>query len=405
MRVLQICKKFPFPLKDGESIAVNNLSKALYQNGCEVFLLTMNTAKHYYDFKECPIEMAHYSKIESVYVDNRVKPLTAIGNLFTGESYHVSRLMNLDFEKKIIAVLTDNEPFDIIHVETVFLGAYVDIIRRYSSAKIILRSHNVESEIWKRIAQNSSNFLFKKYLENQVQRLDAFEKWAIQLFDYVLTISDKDKRYFENWNSKLQMTTIPVSLDLNSFAVDDPSEKKTKKPLQIGFIGSLDWMPNVDGVIWFMKEVVPQLVEEEIEFVFNLAGRNMPNSFHDFGSNFISVKGEVEDARIFVEEQDIIVVPLFSGSGMRVKIVEAMSLGKLVVSTAIGLEGIDAKDKQDLFVADSVKSFVESIRFVSSNKAKLSEIGANAKSFAKSHFDNTTVGRKVVAIYRQLLGQ
>lgn len=403
MRVLQICKKFPFPLKDGESIAANSLSKALSGNGCEVSLLTMNTAKHYYDFRECPEEMSHYHRIDSVYVDNRIKPLSAIGNLFTGDSYHVSRLMNFDFERKIISVLTENPPFDIIHVETVFLGAYVDVIRRYSDAGIVLRSHNVESEIWKRIAENTSSFLFKKYLENQVKRLDAFERWAIQLFDYVLTISDKDKQHFQAWFPDLRMTTIPVSLDLEALEQYRGRQENVTGKLRIGFIGSLDWMPNVEGVSWFIKEVIPYLLTQKVDFVFNIAGRNMPGYFKDMATDYIHVAGEVDDARSFVSGQDIIVVPLFSGSGMRVKIVEAMSVGKVVVSTGIGLEGVDATDGQDLYVADTEEDFAKTISYLGRNREKLEETGRNARVFAGNHFDNNAIGRKVAEIYRGLL--
>ena len=144
MKILQICKKVPYPLKDGESIAVNALSNFLHKSGHEVHLLCMNTTKHSRDMKEVKNNLVHYTSIGSVQVDNSFSFLLAFMNLFTKMPYHVSRLIDLDFQKTLKDMLI-NLDFDIIQLETIFLSPYIQTIRENSKAIIVHRSHNVRT--------------------------------------------------------------------------------------------------------------------------------------------------------------------------------------------------------------------------------------------------------------------
>ena len=153
MKILQLCKKFPFPPKDGEVIAINTLSKSLTALGAEVTLLTMNTSKHPVNIAELPPAFKKmYKKVYDVPVYNHITASGAFKNLFEKESYHVTRFISDDFSKKLVEILRGS-PFDVIQLETVFLTPYIDVIRENSDAIIALRSHNVEHEIWKRVAE------------------------------------------------------------------------------------------------------------------------------------------------------------------------------------------------------------------------------------------------------------
>ncbi|HHJ49341.1 MAG TPA: glycosyl transferase family 1, partial [Phaeodactylibacter sp.] len=175
MRILQLCKKFPWPARDGESVAVTHLSKALSQEGAEVSLLAMNTIKHRFEQNALPEALRHYAKVDKVPVDNRIKPLQALYNLvFSRESYHIRRFVVPAFAERLKKWLQEEE-FDVVLLETLYLMPYVDVIRKYSKAKILLRSHNVEHEIWERIAANERNLLKRSYLEVLARRLKAYE--------------------------------------------------------------------------------------------------------------------------------------------------------------------------------------------------------------------------------------
>jgi hypothetical protein len=174
IKILQLTKKFPFPLKDGEAIAVTYMAKALNSLGVELTLLSMNTSKHPFDIKTLAADFNHYKDIHLVDIDNRVKVLDAFLNLFSNKSYHIERFISPEFEEKLKTLL-QSEQFDIVQMETLYLAPYIDTVRKYSNAKICMRSHNVEHEIWKRIADNTTIGAKKWYLQLLSSRLENFE--------------------------------------------------------------------------------------------------------------------------------------------------------------------------------------------------------------------------------------
>ena len=160
MKILQVSKKFPIPSLDGETIAIIEMGKALIDEGCEVSLLTMNTTRHYKNFTLDQIkELHHYKEIATVVVDNDIKIINAFTNLFSDQSYHISRFISTEFETKLIELLKANQ-YDIVQLETLYLAPYVDAIKKHSEALVVMRAHNIEHEIWDRIS-NQIRFLPK----------------------------------------------------------------------------------------------------------------------------------------------------------------------------------------------------------------------------------------------------
>ena len=135
MRILQLCKKFPFPLKDGESIAVTHLARALNELDCEVTLLAMNTTKHHFNLDDLPREFNHYKEIYTTELDNSLRWTDAFLNLFSRSSYHISRFEDKKYSNKLIDLLRNNE-YDVVQLETLYLAPYIPIIRKYSNALV-----------------------------------------------------------------------------------------------------------------------------------------------------------------------------------------------------------------------------------------------------------------------------
>lgn len=398
MKILQLCKKFPFPLKDGEAIAITYLAKALHELGAEVTLLAMNTSKHFVDQRLLPENFDHYQEIHTVEVDNRVKPTAAFFNLFSKKSFHISRFLSKDFEQKLIEVLA-GETFDVIQLETLYLAPYVEIIRKHSNALVVLRSHNVEHEIWQRIAENEAFPLKKIYLKHLANRLQLFENQALNDYDLLLAISERDRLQFEKLGLKKPSITIPIGLDCSDYR---PNFKNFEKAVSLSFIGSLDWMPNLEGLKWFLDEVwQPILSREHPELTFHIAGRNTPRWLRQLGWKNVVVHGEVSSAAEFINEHSVMIVPLLSGSGMRAKILEGMALGKVVISTSLGIEGILAEKNKQALVADSPEEWATAINFCLSKGKNLREIGQSARQFAEQNFDNKSIAQAVLAAYQK----
>ncbi len=398
MRILQLCKKFPYPLKDGESIAITYLAKALAELGHEVHLLAMNTSKHFFDCAQLPADFNHYTSIRTVEIDNRIKPLDAFFNLFGSDSYHVSRFVQPDFRAALKKLLRQHQ-FDVVILETVYLAPYVEQIRKQSTAKVIMRAHNVEHEIWERLADKAS-LLKRFYLTRITPRLRNFEVECMNSYDLMAGITERDVQTFKSLGIKIPTITLPVGLDTRAYMADQESYEK---PLTIGFIGSLDWMPNIEGLKWFLDEVwLPLLLPHHPTLQLHIAGRNTPDWLRTNESMGIYVHGEVDDAAEFIKRHTVMVVPLLSGGGMRVKILEALALSRVNITTTVGLEGIDAQHSKQVLIADSPQEFLAAIEFCLKHPRKIKEIGLQAQVFCASQYDNLKLAARLVEHIRAL---
>ncbi|MBX2877150.1 MAG: glycosyltransferase family 4 protein [Saprospiraceae bacterium] len=401
MKVLQLCKKFPYPLKDGESIAVNSLSKALCNHGCDITLLAMNTTKHFFsETRNKPVALKHYENIYTVKVDNRVKPLDALTNLFSPDSYHITRFISLEFKDKLAQLLRNND-YDVIQLETPYLAPYIPLIRQYTEAPIAMRAHNVEHEIWQRITENTSFFLKKWYLTHLTKKLKDYELAQLSYYDLLVAITQRDLNTFRSLGFKKQGIVTPIGLEMDQYMADYSSYQR---PLSISFIGSLDWMPNQEGIKWFLEKVWPKADKKMPGVKLHVAGRNTPDWLLKMRNRNIEVHGEVPNATEFINQHSVMVVPLLSGSGMRAKILEGMALGKVVISTKLGLEGIPAKHRRQVLVADSPEEFIMQLQYCQQLPTEqLRQMGEEAQDFAHKHYDSQETVRALMKRYQELM--
>ncbi len=395
MKILQLCKKFPYPIRDGESLAVTYLAKALKELGQDVTLLAMNTTKHHVPISAVKHHLNHYSQVYHTVLDNEVKPLHAFLNLFSSDSYNISRFDNDSFRNKLTNLLR-REQFDLIQLESLYLTPYIDVIRRHSNTTIALRAHNVEHEIWERMAENEDVALRRWYLDYSARKLKKYEVEQLAHIDLLLPISSIDERKFQALGYDGPSQSLPIGLDLVKFKYH---QVKAKVPQSVSFIGSLDWMPNIEGLNWFLDQVWPHLVSIFPRLKLEVAGRNCPDWLKAMKLKNVEIVGEVNDSTAFLLKHPIMVVPLLSGSGMRAKIVEAMALGRIVITTPLGLEGIPAKDKQEVLVAKTVDQFVRKFRFCYHHKKHLPSLSQNARRLTEQYFDHLGIARKLIRSY------
>jgi glycosyltransferase involved in cell wall biosynthesis len=399
MKILFLCKKFPYPLKDGESIAVSNLCKELKGKGCDLTLLSMNTRKHYSDTSALPADYNYFREIHTVDIDNSIKPLQALASLISGDSYHVRRFRSEEFNTKLIYLLK-NEEFDIVQLETLYLATYVETIRKYSKAKVVMRAHNVEHEIWERITRNTGSNLRKLYLAYLTRKLKQYELDQFPAYDYLITLTDRDLKQFVEKGYLNGASSAPIGFDINSYPYQKP---RFGPEMSVCFIGSLDWMPNVEGLNWFLENCWPQIHALWPKLTFHVAGRNTPGTLLNVKLPGVIIHGEVPDAAAFINRHGAMIVPLFSGSGMRVKIVEGMMMGKVIITTAVGKEGIAGNDKEHLLLAEDKAQFVEAIRFCVERPEAALAIGQQAQKNAAYQFDSADAAQKILDIYQSLL--
>ncbi len=392
MKILQLTKKFPFPLKDGESIAVYYLSSALAGLDCSITLLSMNTAKHYFDLTSLPSSYNHYKRIETVEIDNRITISGALLNLFSRNSYHVTRFISKAYSEKLKTLLKENN-YDIILLETLYLTPYVPLIRKHSNARIVMRSHNLEYEIWERMLNNMEFSLKKLYIQYLVRKLKRYELKNLNVYDYLITVSKRDLANFVKLGFNNQGYVVPIGIDIKNYPLTPfPQTGKTR----ISFIGSLDWMPNMEGLSWFIEKVWLPFRQKLEDVELHIAGRNTPEKLYRMNGENLFIHGEVDDAIEFLRSCQLTIVPLFSGSGMRVKILESMALGRVVISTTLGLEGIAAQHGQHVLLADTATEFINQILFCINHPEEMQKISAKARKLIRDKYDNTANARHFV---------
>ena len=397
MRILQLCYKPPYPPVDGGTLAIDSVTRGLLLSGCEVKVLTVSTDKHPYDASRIPQSYIDKTAIEAVYVDTRIKPLSAFVSLLCGQSYHVKRYISQAFNDKLVEILKSEE-FDVVHVESVFLTPYVETVRKYSSAKIILRAHNVENRIWRQLSSGERNPFRKWYLKHLSLALDVYEREHVNDYDGVISITDEDAAVFREMGCRKPITTV-------SFAIEphDKADNIVVDKLSLFHIGSMDWKPNIEAIDWFLDKVWPLLHKSMPQVRLFLAGRRMPKRLLNAQIDGVTIVGEVDDAALFMESRAVNVVPLLSGSGIRVKILEAMSMGKPVVATTVAARGIKYSDGENILIANSPQAFVEKIRQCIDNADSASKVGSSARMLIESEYNIQKQTEKIMSFYNKII--
>ena len=398
MRILQLCKKNPYPTFDGETIAILSITKELHRAGHEVTLLAMNTPKHQFDISLLPDEVKSLARFETVFVNTQLHPIKAIIYLIRNQSYNIARFTSSGYQKKVIKLL-QTQHYDAVLMEGIYLAPYLAAIRKHApQTPVFMRTHNIEHIIWQRLAKEEKNPIKGLYLKILAQQFKAYEEQMLPQFDGIVPISPIDAEELKRMGYQQKMFVLPAGVDTGSFHFSLP-DTQTKPTLY--FIGSLDWLPNRQGLVWLMNEVLPIVRNTMPDVQLFIAGRNAPADFLKLQSTGVTIVGEVPNAINFMKEHTVMVVPLFSGSGMRVKIIEAMALGKPIIATSIAAEGIAYTDGKNLLIADTPKVFAQNIITLLKNTDYCKQISLNARNFAIQNHDNRILVKKLIDFFNE----
>ena len=397
MRILQLCNKAPYPSNDGSSIAIVNLAEGLIDNGIELHLLSINTKKHFKPDSSIPDTFKQKTHYQSVYQNTNTTVIGAFSNLFSSKSYFVSRFFFKEYSTQLIHTLQQTT-FDIVQLEGLFMASYIPIIKQYSNAKIVLRAHNIEYQIWDRHLKNENNWLKKQYLSLQNKRLKAFELLAFQNVDAIVTITNEDKKIVSSLVPKALVHTCVTGINLDHYKI----ATEVKEPNTLFHFASMDWMPNSEAVDWLLQHVWIDVVKLIPDAKLVLAGRGMPDRFKKLASSHVKVIDNVENSSAFYHHYDIMLVPLWSGSGLRIKLVEGFAYGKAIITTTIGAEGIAYTNQKDVLIADTAKEFTAAIVTLLKNQQQKQTLQSNARLLAEGYFNYKTIAKDLVQFYKTL---
>jgi len=398
MKILYVSNRVPFPLNEGGTICIYNYLRGYSEAGVEVTFAALNGIKHSINIKEATRELSQYCKLFIVDIDSNVKAGQAFLNLFSHTSYNVSRFDDTTFRQLLKDLLT-KETFDIIQVEGTFVALYIDTLRHYSNAPIVLRQHNVEYQIWERLASNTVNPLKKWYLNLLSRRLKRFEKESLNRFDALVPITVDDADLFNTLGNTKPVFVSPAGIDTAYWDTSGISGN----PFHVYHLGSLDWMPNREAVLWFIKEVWPLVVKTDKRFRLFIAGKNMPLEMKRMVVENVDMVGEVKDGNSFVRDKSICIVPLLSGSGIRLKILEAMAANKLVISTTIGAQGIEYDNGKHLLIADTPDQFSAFFQQIAIDSQCFEHVRIAGNHLIHTRYSNKAVVKNLLDFYQTLI--
>jgi len=388
MRILQVCHKSPFPPAEGGPMAMKAIRDGLQNAGHQVHTFTLSTPK----FTVSDAFAAQIHDFSCFHIDTSVYIWPAFRDLCLNRSHHITRFYKQNIAEQLLQLLSKSA-FDAVLIESIFMMPYFEIIRKHFSGPVILRAHNVEHLIWERIAANENHFLKKKYLNILAKQLKRFEMNCFMQADAIAAISNVDADSIRKMVAGADIETIPFAIEIKNI-----QPRKKVFEARFGHIGSMDWAPNTEGIEWFLSQVWPAVVQQCPTAEFHLAGRNMPARFVGNRSINLFVDGEVDSAENFMLSLDALIVPLFSGSGVRIKIAEALSLGVPVITTPVGSEGLLVKNGKDIIICNDAQQMISEICAIHADPEKLSHLAAAGMNTIQQHHAPGTITQKLIAL-------
>ncbi len=399
MNILQIANKAIYP-PDGGTQAILSMSKGYIRNGHNVHLLNMTTYKHYNNVSIIEKEYLDHLKISTEEINTKISTLRLLLNFFFSKKPYIAKRFCTNKFSERIKELLKTENFDYVQIEGLYVLQYIKIIKSVYKGEIVYRPHNLEYKIWESNSKESDNILKKIYFKVLSNKLRKFEHSFLNLYDYILPISDKDADNFKKEGNIKPVLLSPYGIDTKNITEYQESYSGIVKK-QINYIGALDWIPNQKGIFWFIEECFPLILKEIPDIKLNIAGRNAPKWFaKKISHRNINFIGEVENANEFIQNPGPIVVPLFSGSGMRIKIIEAMAFKKTVIATSVAAEGINFDNNVNIIIENNPESFANSIIKIMQNSDLEEEIGTQAFEFARKNFDFENITANIISFIK-----
>jgi glycosyltransferase involved in cell wall biosynthesis len=398
LKVLIIDEEVPYPPDAGKRIRTWNLLNSLAQKH-SVHLLC-------YGRDQDSSSIALRSAGIALHLVNPLQESTGfslylrlMANLFSPYPFSVTKHYSGSF-RRAFNDLQENGHWDLIHCEWT---PYARFFSSRGTTPTLIATHNVESQIWRRRAECSKNFLERIFFGLQEAKMLWFERRALRRATAVTAVTEADAETMRKWGARA-VTVVPNGVDLAMYlGITDQKQVEN----EILSVASLDWFPNIDAIEYFVNEIFPSIQKALPNIVFRIVGRRPTESLRAKLSAVpgIDFVGEVKDVRSYLDRAAVIVVPLRIGGGSRLKILEALAAGKAVVSTSVGAEGLDLNPGKDVLIADSPQDFARGVINLLLAKAARRELGANGRKLVTEKYGWNEIGRRLEAIWLETAGQ
>ena len=395
MKILFLSPTVPFPLTDGGRIRVFNLLKQIATKN-SVTLLALETQ---------PPDTEGIAQLQQLGIQVHLVPNAptlppvSFGTLLKGflrqQPITVARYDLPAYRQKFKELLA-TETFDLVHYEMFHTAQF------YTETHLpgVLSQQNVDSEIWRRLCGETANPFYKFAYWTQQLAFQRYERVLSPKFDAVTCTSDIDAAVFQQHCAEDLIEIIPNGVDVTHYLPDFSAEA----PAHLIYIGSMDWYPNEDAVGFFADEGLPRIQERVPDVRFSIVGGNPSARVQKLAERKgIVVTGRVPEIKPYFAEATVFVVPLRIGSGTRLKILEALAMGKAIVSTSVGAEGLDLKDGEEIFIADAPIAFADAVTRLLTDAPLRRRMGEKGRARVERDYDWQSIGEKLHTLYTKIL--
>lgn len=380
IRVLQLSPQFPFPSDDGGKIGIASILKCFAAKGFDIDFVSYVPEKvHPTDIKEAE----KYANVFFIEHSTRNTPEKIFSSLFHHTSLYISKHINSNVQRQLKQIIGNNH-YDFIHADhssMCLLGLYA---KSLTNAPLGLRLHNVEHKIWERYADSLPiNSPKRWYIRHQANLLTNDEKFLFPQADICFPITDVDKMDAMKIAPNGNYVTASAGVYPEEWEIDP---KIIRNPREIVIATVYSWVHNVDGVLWFIENVLPRLKEVYPDVSLTLIGKNPPSVLQKYSDKGVNIMGYVHKVQPYLNKAALYIAPLFVGSGIRIKILEAMAIGLPVVATSIASEGINGNDENGLFIRDGVEEWTDTIVSLLEKPENTAPLRTKAQSYIRENY-------------------
>lgn len=392
MKVLFLTNLLPYPLDNGGKIKTYTTLKTLADFGCIIDVLCFKETTSSMESEESAL-LRLCNSVDQVYL-----PLTTMSHkkymlgivfksLLSSLPFSVYKYQSREMEDKIKEKLEVH--YDILYFDHLPMCVYLEFAHKlWPDGKIILDEHNCETIITKRKAEETNNFFKKIFMYLEFFKLQKFEVNSIKYADKTIVLSKAD------YSTLKRMSRQDFSHSIIPIGVPDRGIKKSNNNtiLNILFIGTLTWEPNNAGLIWFLRKVMP-IIENTTNFHLYVVGKNPSDEVTSLCGAYkdkITLTGYVDSVDEYYDKCDATIVPLFIGSGQRVKLIEAFSKGMPAISTTIGAEGLEYSNNENIIIANDEIAFADAIKLIQDKKVR-DKLGRNSRKIYEQYYSPNSI--------------
>ena len=398
LKVLVLDEEFPYPTNNGKRTRSFNLYRRL---------ATKFQIRYvgYGEDDSVAAKAFRAEGIEPISVARRMPPrqgsafyLRLLANLVSPLPYIVTSHYSQSYRDVVLASLAEFQP-DLVLCEWTPYAIYV---KKLLSVKKLVSTHNVEADIWQRYYENETNLLRRWYIREQWRKVERFERAAVSWVDGAVAVSELDCARLATECPELRVAVVTNGVDLDYF-------RPLPLPIQgchVVFTGSMDWRPNQDGAHYFIRETLPLLRVARPDLECTFVGRNPPVDIQRLAEvPGVHITGTVDDVRPYVERASVYVVPLRIGGGSRLKILEALAMGRAVVSTTVGAEGLDVVHDRHVVLADDPRSFAQAVLRLLDDSKRCQELAAEGRRLVEQRYGWDALAERLEGFIHEVAGE